>query len=196
MTTDACVPVVPVPRAGTAPRAARRAGIQIRELGVGPTDRALVEELVLTCGPAALRARFFLPQEPDPRELLELYGQYLVPGPGSAAVLALADNRPVGLLNLVPTAPLQAEVAVLVAVERQRRGVGSALVRTALSDPRWAGGTVRAKVQHTNQAARALLHAAAPPHDRVSYAADCLEFDITIPIVRRDRHVRADVAGE
>jgi GNAT superfamily N-acetyltransferase len=169
------LPVVPRPKVPA------RAGLQVRALRPGAADAALVERLVLSAGPAALRARFFLPVEPDPAELLARYGHHLLPAASNAITwIALLDTRPVGLLHLVPFEPLLVEAAVLVAVDMQRRGIGSALIRASLADPRWAGWTVRATVQHSNHAARALLRATAP-EGRARWAGDCLDFDIPIP---------------
>ncbi len=143
-------------------QAATPDGLRIRELTGTLADRDLLDRLILTCGPAALRARFFLPQEPDPpaRAAAVTYRRYLDDtGPDATDTdrgLRATPRRTA--FNLVPTGPFAGRGGrAFVAVDQQRRGVGTALLASAVAGGRWAGWTVRATVQHTIQAARGLL---------------------------------------
>lgn len=122
------------------------------------TTEDAVERLLLACSPRSLRQRFFLGGEPDPRDVWRRYRRYLLAGPpAGVALLAWADDRPAGLLNLVPDTPDVAELGVLVADPWQRQGVGLALAGAASRSGRWAGRLVHATVRPDNTAAQAFL---------------------------------------
>jgi GNAT superfamily N-acetyltransferase len=128
--------------------------MEVRELA-GPTE---LEQIVLSCSPASLRRRFSLGGEPDPRDLLDRYLRYLQAGPpGGVALVGLAHGVPAGLLNLVPDAADQADLAVLVADPWQRQGIGSGLTQWLWRSGRWRGWTVHASTQPDNIAATAFL---------------------------------------
>lgn len=114
----------------------------------GREARALITRLVFRCGPAALRARLFLPgQRALPTNLVDLLA-----GPENGGVyLAMDENRPVGLVNVAPgPGAEEIEVGLLVADRWQRRGIGRDLTRFAAQDPRWAGLPLLAVVQTDN----------------------------------------------
>ena len=86
------------------------------------------------------------------------YGHYLLAGPPlGAAVVATADRRPVGLLNLIAVGFRTVELSLLVADAWQRRRVATRLLEVELAKPRWAGWTVQALVQPDNGPVRSLL---------------------------------------
>jgi GNAT superfamily N-acetyltransferase len=128
--------------------------IEVCELA-GPTE---IEQLVLSCSPTSLRRRFSLGGEQDPRDLLVRYLPYLQAGPpDGVALVGLAHGVPAGLLNLVPDAADQADLAVLVADPWQRQGIGSGLADWLWRSGRWQGWTVHATTQPDNVAAKAFL---------------------------------------
>lgn len=113
--------------------------------------RADVHALVGACSPRALQRRFFLPGPVAPAAVLVARERYLLAGPpAGAAVVAWRCGSPVGLLNLVVTAPGTVEAALLVADGWQRRRVGTCLLTLELGRPRWAGWRVTASVQPDN----------------------------------------------
>lgn len=121
----------------------------------GCEERALVARLVARCGPAALRARLFVPE--GRRLGAEVVD--LLAGPAyGVGYLALDEHRPIGLANMVPDpdgGPV--ELALLVADRWRRHGIGRALVTRAVADRRWAGREIRATVQPENRAVLGLL---------------------------------------
>ena len=125
---------------------------------VGEATADTVRELVRSCSPESLQARFSLPGAPDPDRAFTRYRRYLLAGPpwGTAA-LATVSDRPVGLLNLVVVADGLVEVGLLVADRWQGRGVATGLLAAELTGRRWAGWTVLADVRSDNTAARRLL---------------------------------------
>ncbi|GDY33710.1 GNAT family N-acetyltransferase [Gandjariella thermophila] len=132
--------------------------LRVRELTGGAADWGSISALVRSCSPATLRARFFLPQSPDPDDVLRRSRRYLLAGPpDGVALLASVGARPVGLLNLVAERDGLAEVAVLVADTWRHHGVGTYLADTVRALGRWQGWTVRASVQAANRSALALL---------------------------------------
>ncbi len=130
----------------------------IETVTVEPATVPAVRRLVWACSPASLQRRFFLPA-PFPREKVWARGRgYLLAGPPEgAAVVAMAHDVPVGLLNLIVIGAERVEVSVLVADAWQRRGVASRLLGEELGRPRWAGWTVLATVQPDNWPVRSLL---------------------------------------
>ena len=120
----------------------------------GCAERRLVARLAARCGPAALSARFFRPVRHAAD--LGLVGLLLGPADGTA-FLAMDGGRPIGLLNLAPSAAGEMEIALLVADAWQRRGIARALLAHALADPRWAGRNLYATVRPENTAVLRLL---------------------------------------
>jgi GNAT superfamily N-acetyltransferase len=117
-----------------------------------------VRRLVRICSPEALRRRFLLPVALDPETVLERYLRFLLAGPPEgAAMIAVVDDRPVGLLNLAVRGEAEVEASLLVAEAWQRCGVATALLRTELRRPRWASWTVWATVHPDNVPARRLV---------------------------------------
>ena len=127
---------------------------------LGEATADTVRELVRSCSPESLQARFSLPGAPDPDRVFTRYRRYLLAGPPwGTATLATVGGRPVGLLNLVVVADGLVEVGLLVADRWQGRGVATSLLAAELTGPRWAGWTVLADVRADNTAARRLLAA-------------------------------------
>ena len=102
----------------------------------------------------ASAARFFGPVRRAAD--LDVVGLLLGPADGTA-FLAMDGGRPVGLLNLAPSAASEVNIAVLVADGWQRRGIATALLEHALADPRWSGCDLYATVRPDNKAVRRLL---------------------------------------
>jgi GNAT superfamily N-acetyltransferase len=140
-----------------------------------------VRELVRSCSPGSLGARFSLPGAPDPDAVFTRYGRYLLAGPPwGTATLATVSRRPVGLLNLVVVADGLVEVGLLVADRWQRRGVATSLL-AELTGPRWAGWTVLADVRSDNTAARRLLAAQRwGARRRVVAAGEHMQYEIVV----------------
>lgn len=159
--------------------------VLVRELIDPVAARVEITRFVQHCGGTALAQRFFLPRPLDPREVLANYRRYLLPDPPHrVALMAFADDMPVGLLNVLTTRPGAAEAAVMVAESWQRRGIGRALTAAALSDGRWAGWTVRVHIQHANVPVRRLLQAAAVVRETVASGVSELEVAIHVPARR------------
>jgi GNAT superfamily N-acetyltransferase len=117
-----------------------------------------VRRLVRICSPEALRRRFLLPVALGPETVLQRYLRFLLAGPPEgAAMIAVADDQPVGLLNLAVRGEAEVEASLLVAEGWQRCGVATALLGTELRRPRWASWTVRATVHPDNLPARRLV---------------------------------------
>ncbi|UQS23701.1 GNAT family N-acetyltransferase [Amycolatopsis thermalba] len=130
--------------------------ITLRELD--GTCIADVADLVLACSAGTLRNRFFMPGQPEPRDILDRYRRYLLAGPPhGVALVAFSGGAAAGLLNLVAGEPGVAELGIMVADPWQRRGIGTGLAAWLRASGRWAGWTVRAVTQADNAAAKALL---------------------------------------
>jgi len=127
----------------------------------GCAERALVARLLGRCSPGSVRARLFFPEGralgPDVLDLLS--------GPADGVgYVALDDDRPIGLANMVPACAAHpgegpVEFALLVADRWRRRGIGRLLLRHAMTDPHWRGRAVTATVQPDNRAVLRLLRA-------------------------------------
>lgn len=129
-------------------------------LVVGEATADTVRELIRSCSPESLQARFSLPGAPDPDRVFTRYRRYLLAGPPSGtATLATVSGRPVGLLNLVVVADGLVEVGLLVADRWQGHGVATGLLAAELTGPTWAGWTALADVRTDNAPARRLLAA-------------------------------------
>jgi hypothetical protein len=123
-----------------------------------PATESAVRQLVLACSPEALRRRFFLSGPLPPHVVWERHRKYLLAAPpDGVAVVAMAGDEPVGLLNVVVMGTAQVDVSLLVVDAWQRKRVASRLLVGELGRPRWAGWTVRATVQPDNHPVRALL---------------------------------------
>jgi GNAT superfamily N-acetyltransferase len=128
------------------------------QLTTVPATESVVRQLVLACSPAALQRRFFLSGPVAPEVVWARCRRYLLAGPpDGAAVVALAGDVPVGLLNLVVVGTGVLDMSLLVVDAWQRRGIASRLLESELGRPRWAGWTVTATVQPDNAPVRALL---------------------------------------
>jgi len=122
-----------------------------------PATESAVRQLVLACSPEALRRRFHTSRL-TPDVAWGRHREYLLAGPpDGAAVVAMAGDVPVGLLNLVVVGTALVDVSLLVVDAWQRRGVATRLLAGELGRPRWAGWTVQATVQPDNHPVRALL---------------------------------------
>jgi GNAT superfamily N-acetyltransferase len=127
-------------------------------LSIDEATPGSVRRLVRTCSPEALRRRFLLPVALGPETVLQRYLRFLMAGPPEgAAMIASADDRPVGLLNLAVCGEAEVEASLLVAEGWQRCGVATALLHTELRRPRWASWTVWATVHPDNVPARRLV---------------------------------------
>ena len=159
MTVTELRPAEPV--AGAPTEDAPTVGVlTLRVLAGAAADRELVADLVGRCSPASLRSRFFLAAQAQPAQVLATYLPFLLAGPPDGmALAAMVDGRPVGLLNLVAGPAGRLALGVLVADAWQGRGVASTLLRHAVRPGRWPGRLVRATVQPSNAAARALIRA-------------------------------------
>lgn len=125
-----------------------------------PATESAVRQLVLSCSPEALQRRFFLAGPVAPEVVWDRYRKYLLAGPpDGVAVVAMAGDVPVGLLNLVVTGTALVDASLLVVDGWRRRRVASGLLAGELGGPRWAGWTVLAMVQPDNDPVHALLRA-------------------------------------
>ncbi|WP_239154482.1 GNAT family N-acetyltransferase [Amycolatopsis sp. FDAARGOS 1241] len=123
---------------------------------VEPATLEAVTALVRACSPESLAWRFTLPGRPDPERILVRYRPFLLAG---EALVAMAGDAPVGLVNLMVDGERRAELGVLVADAWHRRRIASTLVRYLFDDPRHAGWTVHATVLVGNNPALGLLRA-------------------------------------
>lgn len=135
----------------------------VDSLNAVPATASAVHRLVVACSPATLQRRFFLPTTFGQEMVWARYRDYLLAGPpDGTAVLAVAGETPVGLLNVIVIGARRAEVSLVVADAWQRRGVASWLLATELAHPRWAGWAVLATVQPDNWPVRSLLRRLGP----------------------------------
>jgi len=153
----------------------------IVEVALEPATVPAVRRLVWSCSPASLQRRFFLPAAFPPEKVWARSRRYLLAGPpDGAAVVAMADDVPVGLANFIVIGAKRMEVSLLVADAWQRRGVGSRLLAEELARPRWAGWTVVATVQPDNWPVRSLMKRFGPWR-LVDRDPSAWEYAVTLP---------------
>jgi acetyltransferase len=157
-------------------------GRSVRVRVVGPDDAPLLVELIARLSDQTVRRRFFQPLNSaaaiECEALRVAHGDPL----GQVALVALADGpgtpHAVALAELVvdPSAPMVAEVALLVRDDYQRAGVGSLLTRL-LMRVAWQRGirTMRANALADNAPILAFIRSLG-----LSYTADISRGELTL----------------
>ena len=105
-----------------------------------PTDAPLVQQFVRALSPQSRRRRFFAPvRELSPAQLERMTRFDASTGLGLAAFVGDGDPCIVGIAQHAVSDPPFAELAVVVADDWQRQGLGERLVRMLLSYAAWTG---------------------------------------------------------
>jgi ribosomal protein S18 acetylase RimI-like enzyme len=126
------------------------------------TDRAIYERAVMNLSPRSRYLRFFapIPRLSDP--LLDQMTQTDGYRHVAYVALTLDESRALGVVRYVSSAddPNEAEVAIAVADDWQRRGLGGQLLRQAVEHARLAGlESLTATTLRENSGAAGLLQA-------------------------------------
>jgi len=108
--------------------------MQIRP--IEPTDEKLYRSILERTSEEDRYCRFFHAVDHfDPREIR----QYVAPGPNMFGFIAIQDNRSLGASHACLLEPDSAELAIVVASDARRRGVGTALFARIVSELRARG---------------------------------------------------------